>query len=75
MLSGQLSNQDEDEVEDELDSLEREIEGPKQEVNKPVHLPDAPVSIPHGHGKEEVLLHEDGSQEHQQQHGAVPLAS
>ena len=37
MLAGQMSNQDEDEVEDELESLQREIEGP-------VSLPDAPLS-------------------------------
>ncbi|PGH15823.1 hypothetical protein AJ79_02204 [Helicocarpus griseus UAMH5409] len=37
MLGGQMSNQDEDEVEDELDSLEREISGP-------VSLPDVPTS-------------------------------
>ncbi|KAN0084694.1 Snf7 domain containing protein [Elaphomyces granulatus] len=37
MLAGQMSNQDEDEVEDELDALQREIEGP-------VGLPDAPIS-------------------------------
>ncbi|KAL1964314.1 hypothetical protein VTN77DRAFT_7134 [Rasamsonia byssochlamydoides] len=37
MLAGQMSNQDEDEVEDELEALQREVEGP-------VHLPDAPTA-------------------------------
>lgn len=37
MLGGQMSNQDEDEVEDELDLLEQQLRGP-------VKLPDAPTS-------------------------------
>ncbi|EEH46160.1 ESCRT-III subunit protein VPS20 [Paracoccidioides brasiliensis Pb18] len=37
MLGGQMSNQDEDEVEDELESMEQEISGP-------VRLPDVPTS-------------------------------
>jgi len=37
MLAGQMSNQDEDEVEDELETLQRKLEGP-------VSLPDAPIS-------------------------------
>ncbi|EEH06051.1 SNF7 family protein [Histoplasma capsulatum var. duboisii H88] len=37
MLGGQMSNQDEDEVEDELEAMELEISGP-------VSLPDAPTS-------------------------------
>jgi len=38
MLAGQMSNQDEDEVEDELEALEHELAGP-------VRLPDAPTSL------------------------------
>ncbi|PGH19144.1 hypothetical protein AJ80_04223 [Polytolypa hystricis UAMH7299] len=38
MLGGQISNQDEDEVEDELEALEQEVAGP------PAKLPDAPTS-------------------------------
>ena len=36
MLAGQISNQDEDEVEDELENLEREVRGEQ--------LPDVPDS-------------------------------
>ncbi|KAL2830696.1 Snf7-domain-containing protein [Aspergillus pseudoustus] len=39
MLAGHLSNQDEDEVEDELEALRREVHGP-------VSLPDAPIELP-----------------------------
>lgn len=38
MLAGRLSNQDEDEVEDELEALQHDLEGP-------VALPNAPVSL------------------------------
>lgn len=38
MLAGRLSNQDEDEVEDELETLRRDLEGPAV-------LPNAPVSL------------------------------
>ncbi|OCL08510.1 charged multivesicular body protein-like protein 6 [Glonium stellatum] len=38
MLGGRMSNQDEDEVEDELDALEAEVSG--------VKLPDAPTKMP-----------------------------
>lgn len=41
-LAGQLSNQEEDDVEDELEALEREIQG--------VKLPDAPNKTPLGEG-------------------------
>ena len=37
MLAGQMSNQDEDEVEDELEALQREIEGA-------VEMPDVPTA-------------------------------
>lgn len=39
MLAGQMSNQDEDEVEDELEALEHELTGA-------VRLPDAPKTLP-----------------------------
>jgi charged multivesicular body protein 6 len=38
MLAGQMSNQDEDEVEDELEALENELAGP-------LRLPDAPTAL------------------------------
>ena len=69
MLSGQLSNQDEDEVEDELESLERQVQGPPV-----VHLPDAPVSVPHA--KEDAVVHEEREEEVQQKRQAtVPMTS
>jgi charged multivesicular body protein 6 len=47
MLAGQMSNEDEDEVEDELEALQREVEGP-------VDLPDAPLFMSlHGQTKAE----------------------
>lgn len=48
MLRGNLSNQDEDEVEDELEALQREL-GPKVPVpeHEPV-LPNPPTEIPGG---------------------------
>jgi charged multivesicular body protein 6 len=39
MLGGRMSNQDEDEVEDELDALEAEVSGK-------TGLPDAPTEMP-----------------------------
>lgn len=48
MLRGNLSNQDEDEVEDELDALQREL-GPK--IPEPEHepvLPNPPTEVPGG---------------------------
>ena len=44
MLGGQMSNQDEDEVEDELEALEGEILGSKAE--EAVEFPDAPQKEP-----------------------------
>ena len=43
MLGGKISNQDEDEVEDELEALEREVEGRKEADVQPV-LPEVPTS-------------------------------
>ena len=42
MLGGQLSNQDEDEVEDELAAMSREVTRPQPEEEP--QLPDAPIS-------------------------------
>lgn len=39
MLAGHLSNQDEDEVENELEALHRDVQGP-------VKLPNAPTAPP-----------------------------
>jgi charged multivesicular body protein 6 len=47
MLGGQISNQDEDEVEDELAALEAEVAGvPLPEVPPSEPLPNAPKSEP-----------------------------
>jgi charged multivesicular body protein 6 len=43
MLGGKISNQDEDEVEDELEALEREVAGVKVEDTQPV-LPEVPTN-------------------------------
>ncbi|KAL6236416.1 hypothetical protein BDW75DRAFT_112129 [Aspergillus navahoensis] len=40
MLAGNLSNQDEDEVEDELEALHREVQGPGSLPNVPTALPE-----------------------------------
>ncbi len=52
MLVGHLSNQDEEEVEDELEALHREVEGPAS-------LPNAPTTSP----KEDVAEEEPTRQE------------
>ncbi|KAL5341695.1 Snf7-domain-containing protein [Aspergillus crustosus] len=43
MLAGHLSNQDEDEVEDELEALQREVEGSVSLPNAPTAQPEADV--------------------------------
>lgn len=43
MLAGHLTNQDEDEVEDELESLQREVSGPEV-LPDPVVLPSPPTA-------------------------------
>ncbi|KAJ5549805.1 Snf7 [Penicillium sp. DV-2018c] len=43
MLAGHLSNQDEDEVEDELEALQRELSGPEV-ISDPVVLPSPPTA-------------------------------
>lgn len=53
MLRGNLSNQDEDEVENELDALQREL-GP--EIPEPEHepvLPNPPSKVPGGRVSEQ----------------------
>jgi charged multivesicular body protein 6 len=50
LLAGQMSNQDEDEVEDELEQLEREVNGVKEmtpkQSNPELSLPQAPSKEP-----------------------------
>lgn len=45
MLAGHLTNQDEDEVEDELEALRREAAGPEP-LPEPVVWPSPPVTVP-----------------------------
>jgi charged multivesicular body protein 6 len=45
MLAGHLTNQDEDEVEDELEALQRETAGPEV-LPEPVVLPNPPTAKP-----------------------------
>lgn len=45
MLAGHLTNQDEDEVEDELEALRREAAGPEV-LPEPVVLPSPPTAKP-----------------------------
>ena len=46
MLGGQMSNQDEDEVEDELEALQSELNGVKEQHAESVEYPKAPASEP-----------------------------
>lgn len=46
LLAGRMSNQDEDEVEDELEALEREVKGVKEPTQVAPELPNAPVQEP-----------------------------
>ena len=54
MLGGKMSNQDEDEVEDELEAMEREVDGVKLPSapngkladQQRLDLPDAPMETP-----------------------------
>lgn len=52
MLRGEMSNQDEDEVEDELEALERGMELENGESNGELELPTAPLTQPASSGKE-----------------------
>lgn len=47
MLGGQITNQDEEEVEDELAALEAEVNGPTKLPDVPINkLPEAPQTEP-----------------------------
>ena len=52
MLGGKMSNQDEDEVEDELEAMEREVSGvrlpsaPSRRLANEAELPDVPQETP-----------------------------
>ncbi|KAJ9203894.1 hypothetical protein DTO166G4_6868 [Paecilomyces variotii] len=68
MLAGQMSNQDEDEVEDELEALQREVEG--------VSLPNAPTStLPEGSEKEKEEKAKARARARAKERAAVPLAA
>jgi charged multivesicular body protein 6 len=54
MLANKMSNQDEDEVEDELEALEAEVKG--------VTLPDAPVQQPQLTAAERAQIAKDRAQ-------------
>ncbi len=57
MLGTRMSNQDEDEVEDELDALEQEMIG--NSVTPIAVLPEAPTTrLPDGDGLESLKEHE-----------------
>ena len=66
MLAGQLSNQDEDEVEDELEAL-------KQDVERPVTFPNAPVSMPTPPDAQDEQ--ERAETRRTEEHAPVPLLS
>jgi charged multivesicular body protein 6 len=74
MLAGQLSNDDEDEVEDELDALEREVKGvkmpaaPEGEV-----LPAAPIGDLEDEDIKEEARKTRAKARAKEQRGAVPL--
>lgn len=76
MLSGQMSNQDEDEVEDELEALEAEMSGNK--VNMPNapnvivgSLPEAPTETP----KERARRRARERQQEGMEGGPEPIAA
>ncbi|PQE25381.1 SNF7 family protein [Rutstroemia sp. NJR-2017a WRK4] len=63
MLGGQISNQDEDEVEDELAALEAEVTGvPLPEVPPSEPLPNAPKSEPLSKARAKARLQEQEEQ-------------
>lgn len=68
MLAGQMSNQDEDEVEDELEALEREVQG--------VHLPDAPTAtLPEETEEEKAQKAKARAKARAQERAAMQLAA
>lgn len=69
MLAGRMSNQDEDEVEDELEALEREVRGP-------VSLPDAPTTtISEETEKEKEQKAKARAKARAKERAAVPMAA
>ena len=75
MLAGQMSNQDEEEVEDELERMEGEVVGVKKDVrvqDGDVDLPAVPqsdIDIAAGVGRRE-----EGRREHDMEHDEAMLA-
>lgn len=71
MLAGHLSNQDEDEVEDELESLQQQGHGP-------VALPNAPTTtLPEGQAaaeEESGQITEEGTKRKRKTRAAVPAS-
>jgi len=70
LLGGAMSNQDEDEVEDELEALEKEVNGPAQ-----VQLPDAPTQkLPETASPEEETARERAKRRERQRQAqeAIP---
>ncbi|KAL2011773.1 hypothetical protein VTN00DRAFT_4491 [Thermoascus crustaceus] len=69
MLAGRMSNQDEDEVEDELEALQREVQGS-------VSLPDAPTTaIPEETEKEKEQKAKARAKARAKERAAVPMAA
>lgn len=68
MLAGHLSNQDEDDVEDELASLQQQAQGP-------VALPNAPTSsLPEGQEPEEGQKTEQRAKGRTEARTAIPAS-
>ncbi|KAL4809749.1 Snf7-domain-containing protein [Aspergillus unguis] len=67
MLAGHLSNQDEDEVEDELEALHREVQGP-------VKLPDAPTVPPETEEPEEEAVQQKARAKARTERTAIPAS-
>ncbi|KAI5297606.1 Vacuolar protein sorting-associated protein 20, partial [Ascosphaera atra] len=61
MLAGQMSTQDEEDVEDELEAMEREASGVPARKQRHPHLPEAPKTEPKDRG--EAIEQEEESEE------------
>jgi charged multivesicular body protein 6 len=61
MLANKMSNQDEDEVEDELEALEAEAKAHEAKVNGDI-LPDAPTKQPEFTPAEKAQIAKDRAQ-------------
>jgi charged multivesicular body protein 6 len=76
LLAGQLSNQDEDEVEDALEALEREVNGVKESAPKQsepeLSLPQAPSKTPERTESQKERW-ERRAREQREQQGAEPI--